>query len=64
MVDESERIHWKALKIDSNGLINSLQIEPSKKSHLLVPLCRLVVMDAIRGVGKVDVQRLESCLGI
>lgn len=57
---ESEKLHRKKLKVDTNGLINELRIVPVKKSRLLVLLCRMIVMDEVRAVGELDVQRLES----
>lgn len=57
---ESEKLHRKKLKVDTNGLINELRIVPVKKSRLQVPLCRMIVMDEVRAVGELDVQRLES----
>lgn len=59
-VIQSERLHRRSLKLDSTGLINNLQIQPVKKSCLQIPLCRLVVMDEVRAVGELDVQKLES----
>ncbi len=57
---ESEILHRKNLKVDTNGLINDLRINLVKKSRLQVPLCRMLVMDEVRAVGELDVQRLES----
>jgi hypothetical protein len=57
---ESEMEHRRSLKVDHNGLIESLRLSPRKKSRLQVPLCRMIVMDEVRAVGEVDVQRLES----
>jgi hypothetical protein len=57
---QSERLHRKYHKVDSTGLINKLRMQPAKKSRLLVPLCRLVVMDEVRAVGELDVQKLET----
>jgi hypothetical protein len=57
---ESEQLHRKQLKVDSTGLINTLRIQPIMKSRLEIPLCRMIVMDEVRPVGKMDVQRLES----
>lgn len=57
---ESEQLHRKQLKVDTIGLINTLRIQPIMKSRLEVPLCRMIVMDEVRPVGEIDVQRLES----
>ncbi len=59
-VIQSEHMHRKIHKLDSTGLINGLRMQPVRKSRLLVPLCRLVVMDEVRAVGELDVQKLES----
>ncbi len=59
-VAQSEILHRKNLKVDFNGVINDMRILPIKKSRLQVPLCRMIVMDEVRAVGEVDVQRLES----
>lgn len=57
---ESEHLHRKQLKVDTTRLINTLRIQPITKSCLEIPLCRMIVMDEVRLVGEMDVQRLES----
>ena len=58
---KTELVHRKQQKVvDYVGLINNLRIQPTKKSRLLVPLCRMIPMDRVRPIGDVDVQRLEN----
>jgi len=57
---ESEQLYYKQLKVDTTELINILHIQPITKSSLKVSLCQMIVMDEVRPVGEMDVQRLES----
>ena len=48
----------KPQKTDFNYVISNLRIEPSGKSRLSIPICRLVSLAVVRPVLEVDVQLL------
>ena len=58
--NESEvNLHAKQ-KHNSTSVINKLQIKPTHKSCISIPLCHMIPLPLVRPINELDVQRLKN----